>query len=77
MTVEEGEEPAVDGGSDGFHDVEREGVPGRLIGMKESDTWVESDRETGDAGFGFDQGIQVVQECVGRVGSEAWRSADG
>lgn len=61
----------VDFGSDGFHEVEGERGSGPLIGVEYGDAGVEADTCARDGGFGFEEGVQVVEYGVRRVDGES------
>ncbi len=54
----------VDVGSRGFHEVKREGVAGAVVDVPDPDARVETDGETGDPGFGFEDRVEVVEDRV-------------
>lgn len=54
--------------SNGLHDVECHRVAVALVRVEDADPWIETDCETGDAGFPFEECVEVVEDGVGRVG---------
>jgi hypothetical protein len=73
---EQVEEVAVDVGSDGFHEVEGEGVAAALVGVDDPKPRVKSHGEEGDATFGLEDRVLVVKNGADRVCRCAWRSGE-
>jgi hypothetical protein len=70
------EQVAVDVRADGFHQVERERVAAADVGVHDRERRVEPDDLAGEPCFGFDQGVEIVQDRPGRVDSQPRPAAE-
>ncbi len=64
----------VDLRSNRLHEIARQAVAGWRIKVNETETGVESQRSSCEPGFGFENCIQIIQDCVDGIGGEPLRS---
>src|SRR3954467_3804934 len=70
--LQEPEDVGLDGGPEGFEDVEGQGGTGSLVGVHDPELRVEAYDEAAVCGDGFAEGVAVVEHGVDWVGGDAW-----